>query len=372
MQYNDIEEELSPEQMVEIAEVANAAESSLEKTTPPTDKEIFQKYLNGGVSLEKVLDAMFKFCYEKNLFYDNKALERYLMPINDEKINSLPEHYLEILKDDKYAGLTFFNQIQRKNFEILSKEHIDILDLNEDDKKNRMQVMEILGYDPFADEDAADRPQLYRDLTGMLTEAMRKDVTKAKAALVVVRGYNNIDRYQRKINEIMRSGKTDAETEEQLDSLFRLQKTMQDSINQTAEKNNFSVKGIGSNGKGMISDVINQIEDYGVDEGVTNYYDIATSKSIEEIANISFKAQMNQINLSKTDYVDILTHQREIVEDCQRKAKDAMEALRIAREKLTKQELLEELEKDLRKKGISESEIESFIEKEYTIYDGKD
>ena len=144
-------------------------------------------------------------------------------------------------------------------------------------------------------------------MTGMLTEGMRKDVAKAKAALAIVRSYNNLDKYQRKINEIMKAGQMDDETQKALDQLIKVSKTLQDSINQTAEKNNFTVKGIGTSGHGMLSDVMNRVNDYGIDEGVVNFYDIATSRAIEEVANISFKAQLNQVGLSKTDYADILS-----------------------------------------------------------------
>lgn len=152
-------------------------------------------------------------------------------------------------------------------------------------------------------------------MTGMLTEGMRKDVAKAKAALAIVRSYNNLDKYQKKINEIMKAGQMDDETQKALDQLIKVSKTLQDSINQTAEKNNFTVKGIGTSGHGMLSDVMNRVNDYGIDEGIVNFYDIATSRAIEEVANISFKAQLNQVGLSKTDYADILSQQSKIVRE---------------------------------------------------------
>ena len=92
-----------------------------------------------------------------------------------------------------------------------------------------------------------------------------------------------------------------------------------------------------------------------------------TSKSIEEVANISFKAQLNQVNLSKTDYADILTNQCEIVKDCQRKMKDALEALRLAKEKsdnhISKVNLKDtELVSFLRKNNISEKDAQEIID----------
>lgn len=359
----------------EWAAVVDAERQSMEDSS--NDEELDNTDEIDQVSYDELLKkyegahkkALFEYCYKHNIGYVEKLTRSLLTtpgPLD------LPRAYLEAKKESKFAELTFFEQIRQENFEKIYSEDYSISLLDEEDKKNRLQVIEILGYDPFKDDAPEDQPQLYRDMTGMLTEAMRKDVAKSRAALSIVRGYSNIDKYQRKINEITRSGAIDEETQKQLDQYIKLQKTMQDSINTTAEKNNFTVKGLGNGGKGMLSDVMNQIEEKGIDEGIPNFYDIATSKSIEEVANISFKAQLNQINLSKTDYVDILTSQCEITRKAQKVASDALEALRLAREKITKEELLDELAEDYRKKGISEKEIEEFVNRELNMYDGSE
>ena len=89
------------------------------------------------------------------------------------------------------------------------------------------------------------------------------------------------------------------------------------------------------------------------------------------MAEISFRAQLNQVKLSGTDYADILSQQVEIVREAQKTVKDSLEALRICKGKITKQKLLEELEGEYRKKGISEEEIQEFISREYKLWDGK-
>ena len=77
---------------------------------------------------------------------------------------------------------------------------------------------------------------------------------------------------------------------------------------------------------------------------------------------------LNQVSLSKTDYADILSDQATLVKEAQEKAREATEALRLAKEKITKQELLEELERDYRSKGISEEDIKEFISREINMY----
>lgn len=346
------------------------SEANIELTEEQNDQHaeycaLLEKH---GGSLE---DALFEFCFLHNVPYSCEVADLLFRSQNDETLKKMPEIYVATIGADfRYSGLTFFEQLKRENFEKIYTEDMSLLALSEEDKKNRMAVMDILSYDPFRDDDIADKPQLYRDLTGMLTESMRKDVAKAKAALSIVRGYNNLEKYQRKINEIMKGGNVDDDTQKTLDQYIKVQKTLQDSINTTAEKNNFTVKGIGNAGKGMLSDVMNQIEERGIDEGITNFYDIATSKAIEEIANISFKAQLNQINLSKTDYADILSRQVELVHEAQRLAKKAQEEARLAKEKVVKQRLLEELEADYKRKGIDDDEIQEFVNREYHLYDG--
>lgn len=314
--------------------------------------------------------AIFEYCFLKNIPYHEKLVKKLILGREEKDLESMPKLYVDTIEADPTCkDETFFSQLRQENFEKIYEESNYINSLSEEDRKNRQVVIEIFSYDPFTDELESDRPQLYRDLAGMATEAMRKDVAKQKAAISIVRSYGNIEKYQRKINAIAGQKEISEESQKQLDQFQSLISKIQTSINQTAEKNNFTVKGIGTNGRGMLSDVMNQIEERGIDEGITNFYDIATSKSIEEVANISMKAQLNQVGLSKTDYADILKAQVEIVRESQTKAKKAIEALRLVKEKIKKQELLEELKADYKKKGISEEEIEEFVKMEYKLYD---
>ena len=351
-----------------IAGMARAADGTLlpVESDPDYNPAEYKKLLMKHGDSHK--DALFEYCFYHNMGYFQRLVAEAMISSAD---TDVLKKYIELKRLSEFAEKDFFSQLRRENFEKIYSEDYKVSLLDEDSKKNRLQVIEILGYDPFADDAPEDQPQLYRDMTGILSESMRKDVAKARAALSIVRGYSNIDKYQKKINEIMKSGVTgvDDETQKLLDQYIKLQKTMQDSINQTAEKNNFTVKGIGTSGKGMLSDVLNQIEERGIDEGVTNFYDIATSKSIEEVANISFKAQLSQVNLSKTDYADILASQVKIVKEAQSKARKAVEAARLAKEKLKKQELIDELAADYKSKGIRENEIQEFIQREYKLYD---
>ena len=314
--------------------------------------------------------ALFEYCFKHNIVYDGKAIDELLNMDEFLKSKNRTDMYIrKISVKADYEGKTFFDQLIRENFEKLYSEAMNLSGLTEDDKRNRQQVMDILGYDPFKDESMSIRPQLYRDLVGMLSDNMRRDIAKQKAALSVVRSYANIEKYQKICNDLM-SGPdaADPETQEKITDYLNLISKIQTSINQTCEKNNFTVKGIGSNGRGMLSDVMNQIEERGIDSGVTNFYDIATSKSIGEISDISWRSMLNQVALTKLDMADIIADQAKYVREAQEIAMKSQEALRLAKEKITKQQLLEELEREYRKKGISEEDIEEFIKREIEMF----
>lgn len=346
--------------------VVDESSSEEEKTEERKEFEVLLEKNKGDYR-----KALFEYCFTHNIVYAEKIYKRLLS--SESSKNKFPNIYIDTVKEDvRYKDADFFSQLRIDNFEKIYKEDQYNSSLSEDDRKNRQIVIEVFSYDPFSNEPEIDKPQLYRDLAGMSNEAMRKDVAKQKAAISIVRSYGNIEKYQRKVAELTASGQLDEDTQKAMDQYLTLISKIQTNINQTAEKNNFTVKGIGSNGRGMLSDVLEQIDVRGIDEGVTNYYDIATSKSIEEIANISMKAQLNQVSLSKTDYVDIVNDQCKMVIEAQKKAKDACEALRLAKCKIVKQELLDELEEDYRKRGISEEEIKEFIGREYKLYSGDD
>lgn len=360
----------------EIKEVETEVEAAVDSLEEKKEEEIKTEERIKFEELLKKYNAdykksIFEYCFSNNIPYSEKNFKK--LYENELSWKKFPEIYVDTVNADiKYKDKTFLSQLSIDSFEKVYSEKEYVNSLSEEDRKNRQIVIEVFSYDPFITEPEIDKPQLYRDLAGMSSESMRKDVAKQKAAISIVRSYGNIEKYQRKVAELTASGQLDEDTQKAMDQYLTLISKIQTNINQTAEKNNFTIKGIGSNGRGMLSDVLAQIDERGIDEGITNFYDVSTSKSIEEIANISMKAQMNQVSLSKTDYVDILNEQCAIVMKAQKAVKDAQEALRLAKCKIKKQELIEELEEDYRKKGISEEEIKDFVSREYKLYTGDD
>lgn len=368
-------EKYEEEEMIADCAQLNAEEfAQIEQAELQTEeyRDILRSHKYGD-SNDQYIRAMFEYCYRHNIPFIASVYNDVMKGKDDELFDRLPHIYVETIKEDpRFCNLTFFDQIKFENFESIYSESMTMLALSEDDKRNRQQILNIIGYDPFEKNPIEDKPQLYRDLTGMLTDNMRKDIPRAKAAVEVVTGYNNIRKYQDKVNQLINSGQSDKETQDQLDSLLGMIAKIQASVTSTSEKNGFSSgKTLGNNGRGMLSDVMNTVDEHTYDPGITNFYDIATSNSIREISEISFKSMFNQVKLTGQDYAEILVEQNKIVREAQTKMRELREALRIAKSLIVKDKLIQQLKEEYRKKGISESDIDEFIAREYKMWDGK-
>ncbi len=317
--------------------------------------------------------AIFEYCFKHNIVFSSETYDLLARHGNDETFSQMPQIYIDSIEADiRFQGLTFFDQLKMENFEQIYSEELKLLALTEDDKRNRQQIVNIIGYDPFEKNPVEDKPQLYRDLTGMLTDSMRKDIPRAKAAVEVVIGYNNIRKYQDRVNNLINNGQIDEDTQKQLDKHLEMIAKIQASVSATSEKNGFTnSRTLGSNGRGMLSDVMNTIDEHMYDAGITNFYDIATSESIRQIADTSSKSLLNQVKLTGQEYVDIIAEQNKIVHEAQTKMRAQREALRIAKSLIKKEELIEQLRQEYKKKGISEDDINEFIDREYHLWDGR-
>jgi len=371
---------LTPDEAAEVGSAVAKASSRRPKTGKGSGSSVFEEppipqpgvddralyaelcRKNGGDASK----ALFEFCFHKNVFYNHKLAKPLVESTDDAVRNAMPAPYLEaIAARPEYDGLDFLSQIKRENFEKIYSEDLSLLTLSPDDRKNRQQILSIVNYDPFADEPDEDKPQMYRDLAGLLTDAMRRDIPKRNAAIEVVHDYTTIARYQRRKAAYELDDDGSSEKRKQIDNCVSMISKMQDTINKLTKENGFSAgRNVGANGRGGLSDVMTMCEERGYDKESANLYDIKTSAAIEQVATISFRALLNQVNFSGTDYAGILAEQCKKVREYREIALKSQEMARLACEKLEKQTLLEEYRAELSKKGISEEDIQEMVDRE--------
>ena len=156
-----------------------------------------------------------------------------------------------------------------------------------------------------------------------------------------------------------------------LETLRKMKSDVNKNISMLCKDHGLSAKYANSKsrGAGTLSGIMRDMEESNYDDGKTNLYDIETSESMQQCSDISAKSIMSQLRLSDSDYAQMVEEQAVVVRKEIAARKQAEEALRLCKEYLRKQELIVELIKEYKRKGIPTEEIEELLAPEFK--DGK-
>lgn len=259
------------------------------------------------------------------------------------------------------------------NFEEYKEE---VMTFSEEDKKNKSAVIACFIDDPFKDQPIKDQPALYRNLNNMIDETMATDPVRQNAAIQVVKLFKQIDLCNVRIQELNNKMINPSENSEEkmsdeditdaISSWTSTQKNAQAIIQNLCRDNGFTLKFKSGNSRasGTLSDMMREMDLRNYDKGKINFYDIKTSKSLGEVAEINIKNIQNQLSLTDQDYSEMVATQSETIQKLQRELDDTKEALRLIKYQEMKQELLEEYKIMLKDKGIDEVQILSLMDAE--------
>lgn len=195
---------------------------------------------------------------------------------------------------------------------------------------NRKIVIRNLGYDPFENEPEKDKPFLYNRLSNMLDDSTTEDMFKSSACVEIVKDYNQAE----KLNDIINSYLSDKVKASQNSNIVKnLTATKKDIIKQAldlAKDNGISVNNNKNASKGgsTLSGKMNYLHQIGYRNEQINMFDVDTCRGMQQVAEISAKAQINQIGLDENVVETINEIRREIVDQCQKERDEAVETAR--------------------------------------------
>ena len=232
---------------------------------------------------------------------------------------------------NQYKSFTFENGDSIDKREVESKE-IAVIEqtLTERDKQNEKDVINMLGYDPFETENFKDRKYLFNRLVDMLDDSILEDNLLLMSIIEIVKGFNQVD----KINEMISSLTNDLDrlsaNNGGMKSLIDTKKNLMSTILKIAEDNGISTKfnTTKSKGSGTLAGIIKRLQEIGLDEAKINLYDIETSESMRQIADVSHSSIMKQLQLNESDYTDMLAQQKDIIYNMDKELMDKKEELR--------------------------------------------
>lgn len=205
----------------------------------------------------------------------------------------------------------------------------DVLD---ECKTNRKDIIRLIGYDPFANYPVEqDLPVLYAQLISFIDEETKNDGMKMNAVIQIVQAFNQIQKLNDAINELLADTKklnaNNGTIKQHSDTISKLL----GGANALAKDNGISVNFNNSKSKGQntLTGKMKELDLIGFRDAKINMYDIDYCKGMQQVAEISAKAQVDQIGFDENVMAEINNIRRDLVDDLQKQRDKAVERARI-------------------------------------------
>lgn len=313
--------------------------------------------------------ALYRMCAELGIYYDDKTAHKIFEEEHTYEDGTPVSAYIP-----RYE--LYFRAV-RDNEVLFEKEFMDswcvpfetILEIQdgkvpasegtEQCKRDRNDIIEKFHYDPFDKEPIADRARLYSDLLTLYDDAMASDLVRQRAAIEIVKSFYRIDCIGQTIQELQANTRSMVDNSKVLKELIDQKKKETDMVTSFSKDHGFAERYqmARSKGTGTLSSVVRDGYDNHFDRLAVNKFDIATAEAMKQVANISSEAMIHQIQLTGDEFRNMIEEQAIEIRKLTEKVGNLTEANRLLREKVVKNELIEEYRKDLERKGIVDEEV---------------
>lgn len=272
-------------------------------------------------------------------------------------------HYLDVpvyreMYDSIVQNNNFFNvglylrqmnlgQFQYKGFEVsmvngeLGKTEDEAKEAREAkwsraDKQNMNYCISVCGYDPFENCGMTDldRKYCFNILAGYCdSQGVSEDGHKVQSVIQITQSQLQCRKLDEFINTELMS---QSPNESRIKYLSTTKKQLLDAIAKIAQDNNISsaYNQNSSRGANTLSSKMKEIADNGFESIYVNCFDIETCEAMEQIARISNRAIMDELNLEGSDYSDMVREQRDMITSLDAKYKALEEENRVLKNRI--------------------------------------
>ena len=199
------------------------------------------------------------------------------------------------------------------------------------DKQNMNYCISVCGYDPFENCGMTDidRKYCFNILAGYCdSQGVAEDGHKVQSVIQIAQSQLQCRKLDEFINAELMSTHPD---EQRVKNLSTTKKQLLDAIAKIAQDNNISsaYNQNSKRGANTLSAKMKEIADNGFESIYVNAFDIETCEAMQQIANISTRAIMDELTFDANDYSDMVKEQREMIDNYDRKTKALEEENRI-------------------------------------------
>ena len=200
-------------------------------------------------------------------------------------------------------------------------------------EKNKRDCQRILGYLPYEAENASDQPYLYADLVGFLSSIEQEDgnMLQIRSMVGIVRWFLQAEKIDNTIANLSQNISMMSSNMTTIKNLQDTKQKIMDTISKMADENKLSLK---SNrdivkGSNTFTGKLKKLRDLDLRQSAVNGFDLETCKAMQQVANISDKAILTQLNLDESEWSDIVAEQRKMVTSLTDEKNGYQEAARI-------------------------------------------
>ena len=197
---------------------------------------------------------------------------------------------------------------------------------------NRKDAIRMIGYDPFINYPLeADKPVLYAQLISFIDDETKNDGMKMNAVIQIVQAFNQIQKLNDAINElaadVQKINNNNGTIKQHADTISKLLS----GANALAKDNGISVNFNNSKSKGQntLTGKMKELDLIGFRNAKINMYDIDYCRGMRQVAEISAKAQIDQIGFDENVMDEIQYIRRELVDSLTKERDKAVERARI-------------------------------------------
>lgn len=302
-------------------------------------KELFDYYRNKYSQQEavKIMCAMLDVPYYRSLYES----------VNRQNDNFSFGLYIRQINGKQYSGKTFALTLHDGELEVTKKEvEEEAEELAEsnwtvEERRAKIEVKNLLGYDPFEGYAPKVRRKLFTELLGYLDDDdVISDNYKIAQIIQIINNNEQINSYDIAISRIDKRRDID-----DVKTLNTLKKELVLSNEKIAKENGISVKSRGDTraGKGSLTGLMRDMREKDINEAEVNFYNQLQSESSRWAVDISMRSMLENIQLGENDVNDILEDQRARIVNLQDENDILTEEKRLA--KIRENELLIKIDK---------------------------
>ena len=208
---------------------------------------------------------------------------------------------------------------------------VNLQEVNDEYKVNRRDVIRMTGYDPFSSYPVEeDKPVLYAQLISFIDDETKNDGMKMNAVIQIVKSFNQIRKINDAIDELsadtMKLNNNNGTIKQLADTVSKLLA----GANALAKDNGISVNFNNNKSKGQntLTGKMKELDLIGFRDAKINMYDVDYCKGMQQVAEISSKAQVDQIGFDENVMDEIQNIRRELVDTLQKERDKAVERSR--------------------------------------------